>query len=103
MHLGRTNRRRRKSHRSNLYMIVAVIMLMLGALTVKRVTLDANCQKLETQRAELEAKKQSLLDEKESIEKQAEYMQTPKYIEDVAREKLGLVYKNEVIFKAETK
>ncbi len=102
MQLKRTNRRR-KRRRSSLYMIVAVIVLMLGALSVKRITLDANCQKLETQKQELEAKKESLLQEKEEIEKQAEYMQTPKYIEDVAREKLGLVYKNEVIFKAEIK
>lgn len=102
MQVKRTNRRR-KHHRSGLYMIVAVIVLLLGALSVKRVTLDANCQRLETQKQELEAKKETLLQEKETIEEQAQYMQTPKYIEDVAREKLGLVYKNEVIFKAETK
>ena len=96
-------KKRRRRKRSGLYMIVVVIMLMLGALSVKKITLDANCQKLVTQKEELEAKKESLLEDKKAIQKQAEYMQTPKYIEDVAREKFGLVYKNEVIFKAETK
>lgn len=93
-------RRRKKNQRSGLYMVVVVIMLMLGTLSMKMFTLDANCQKLADKKIELETRKENLLEEKDEIQKKAEYMKTTKYIEDIAREKLGLVYKDEIIFKA---
>lgn len=34
------------------------------------------------------------------IEELAKYVQTKKYVEEVAKERLGLVYKNEILFKA---
>ena len=37
----------------------------------------------------------------QDIEEQRKYMQTKKYVEEVAREKLGLVYPNETIYKAD--
>ncbi|MGN0297933.1 MAG: septum formation initiator family protein [Lachnospiraceae bacterium] len=36
---------------------------------------------------------------KEELEQQELYMDTRQYIEDIAREKLGLVYPNEIILK----
>lgn len=38
----------------------------------------------------------------QEIEEYRAYVQTKSYMEDVARDVLGLVYKNEVIFKANT-
>lgn len=38
----------------------------------------------------------------EEVEEYRAYVQTKSYIEDVARDVLGLVYKNEVIFRANT-
>ena len=40
-------------------------------------------------------------DRTQDIEEQRKYMQTKKYVEEVAREKLGLVYPNETIYKAD--
>lgn len=37
---------------------------------------------------------------KKEIKEKSEYMKTDQYIEDTAREKFGLVYGNEIIFKA---
>ena len=45
---------------------------------------------------------QQIDDEEENqkaIEEQAEYQKTDAYIEDLAREKLGLVHEDEIIFK----
>ena len=47
--------------------------------------------------ADIEAEK----DRTQDIEEQRKYMQTKKYVEEVAREKLGLVYPNETIYKAD--
>ncbi len=37
----------------------------------------------------------------EEIEEYRKYMQTKQYIEDMAKAKLGLVYKDEIIFEAD--
>ena len=37
----------------------------------------------------------------EELEEYSKYVQTKKYAEEVAKEKLGLVYEDEIIFKAE--
>lgn len=37
--------------------------------------------------------------EHEKLENQRQYMQTKKYIEDVAKDKLGLVYPDEIVIK----
>ena len=37
----------------------------------------------------------------EEIEEYRKYTQTQKYVEEVAKEKLGLVNENEIIFKSE--
>ena len=41
-----------------------------------------------------------MLKEAKSIEEQKKYMQTNEYIEEMAREKFGLVYDDEIVFKA---
>ena len=48
----------------------------------------------------MEAKKSDLEKEAKSIEEQKKYMQTNEYIEEMAREKFGLVYDDEIVFKA---
>ena len=52
---------------------------------------------------EIELQKQIKEEEQKAkeIEKLEEYVGTDEYIEDMAREKLGLVYEDEIIFKAE--
>lgn len=78
-----------------------MVLLICGIVTYKR-------QELNTANAESQARitelKQEIADEKDKskdIQEKKAYMQTKKYIEDMAREKLGLVYKDEIIFKSE--
>ena len=52
--------------------------------------------------AELEAAKVKEEQRQQDIEEYKEYTQTREYIEEIAREKLGLVYEGEVIFKEGT-
>ena len=73
----------------------------LGTLAVHGYSLRANCQKLATEQQNLKDKKKSLKKEQEQIKEQKEYRKTDQYVEDVAREKFGLVYDNEIVFKAE--
>lgn len=94
-------RKQRKKSRAGLYLVMLVIGIFLTTLVVQGVSLRTNCQKLATEQSELEEKKKSLEQEKEKIKEEEEYSKTDEYIEDIAREKFGLVYENEIIFKPE--
>lgn len=94
-------KRRRRKSRAGLYLVMLVATLFVGTLAVHGYTLRANCQKLAEEQNNLKEKKESLKKERETIKEQSKYRKTDQYVEDVAREKFGLVYDNEIIFKAE--
>ncbi len=97
----RTVRRRRR--RTGLYLVMLVVGIFLCTLLVQGYSLRVNCKKLEEQQGQLLEKKESLEKEQEEIREKTAYMKTDKYIEDVAREKFGLVYDDEIIFVPESK
>lgn len=93
--------RRRADNKMSMLLITAVVIMIAIAVAVKCGELnrkvaeyDAVEHQLETQIAEQEARAEELVE----YEK---YTQTMKYIEDVAKSKLGLVYEGEIIFKEE--
>ena len=94
-------RRRKRRNRTGIYLVMLVAALFVGTLAVHGYSLRANCQKLATEQQNLKDKKKSLKKEQDRIKEQKEYRKTDQYVEDVAREKFGLVYDNEIVFKAE--
>ncbi len=93
--------RRKANNRASVIMIVAVVLMITIVVMVKCAELDAKAaeydaieKQLEDQIAEQEARTEELVE----YEK---YTQTMKYIEDVAKSKLGLVYEGEIIFRQE--
>lgn len=94
-------KRRKKKNRTGLFLVMTVMLLFCGTLGIHSISLRANCQTLQNQQNELKAKKADLEKEKKAIEEKQAYMQTNEYVEDIAREKFGLVYENEIIFKAQ--
>lgn len=94
-------RRKRRARRTGLMLIAVMVLIISGIVTYKRQGLDKIDSKAE---ARVEELKEDIADEKEEAEKIQElkaYVQTKKYIEEVAREKLGLVYEDEIIFKSD--
>lgn len=74
---------------------------MLVGLLVQSQKLSAQNEKYEVRKVELE---QQIKDEEmraEEIENLKDYVNSPEYIEKVARDKLGLVYEDEILFRAE--
>lgn len=94
-------RRRKRKNRTGLFLVMTVVLLFCGTLGVHSFSLKADCQTLQNQKQELEEKKADLEKEKKSIQEQKAYMNTDEYTEQVAREKFGLVYENEIVFKAQ--
>ncbi len=81
--------------------IAGIVMVLLVGLLMQS-------QKLSTQNAAYEAQKKSLeqqLRDEElraaEIENLKEYVQSDEYIENIARDKLGLVFEDEILFQAE--
>lgn len=93
--------KRSKRNRTGLYLVMTVVLLFCATLGFHSISLRAEAQNLKEQEVELQTKKEKLEKEKKSIEEQKVYMETNEYVEDVARNKFGLVYEDEVIFKAE--
>ena len=93
-------RRRYQNHMQSVLAICAVVLLLAVVVTVKGMAIKEKNKEYLAQQTEL---KQQIKAEKErtkEIDELDKYVGTDKYIEDVAKNKLGLVYDNEIIFKA---
>ena len=92
----------KKQKRKNGLKIIAVAVLVLFAvITYSSVELQAEKRALEKQKAELEEQLQTEQERSEELEDKKAYMQTVRYIEEVARKVLGLVYPDETILRPE--
>lgn len=81
--------------------IAGIVMILLVGLLVQSRQLSAQNKVYESRKSELE---QQIRDEEmrtEEIENLEDYVNSTEYIEQMAREKLGLVYEDEIIFKPE--
>ena len=84
-----------------MYAILAVIMVLGATLSVASISLHAKNKEYKSQEAELEAQIKAEVKRSEEIDELEQYVGTDEYVEDVAKEKLGLVYPNEILFEAE--
>jgi cell division protein DivIC len=84
-----------------MFAICLVLILLIGMVTVSSITLKAKEESYRAQEIELE---QQIEDEKaraEEIEDLEDYVGTDEYVEEIAKEKLGLVYDDEIVFRAQ--
>ena len=96
-------RRRKKQvqqHRRSMLGISAVILLLAVIVSVSSIELRAKNSAYIEQEQELVEEIQAEKDRAEEIEDLEEYVGTDEYVEQTAKDKLGLVHENEIIFKA---
>ena len=80
--------------------IILVVMAMVFIFTtVKTSQFKAQAGAYEQQTQELLAAVEDARAEQEAIERKKTYLSSNSYIEDLAREKFGLIYENEIKFK----
>jgi cell division protein DivIC len=93
--------RRSYGKRTGIGIIAFVVLILCGIVSFKRIDLEAksaeNVLSIERLNAQIKEQEERSVD----INNLKVYVQTKKYIEEVAREKLGLVYEDEIIFKPE--
>lgn len=93
-------RRASSSNRRGMAGIAVVVMMLLAVLLVQSHKLEAKNTSYAAQMAQLQEQIEEEQIRAEELEKLPEYTESREYIEKTAREKFGLVYPDEIIFKA---
>lgn len=94
-------KRQKSANRLEMICISAVVLVLMGVVFVQSGRLQ---KKNEGYAARIEQLNRQLDDEKErttELEELKSYVLTPEYAGEAAREKLGMVGENEILFKAE--
>ena len=82
-------------------LISVVVVILLGVLTLQSKELKAKISSYDTRAAELRTTIEEEQDRTKEIDEEKEYMQTDEYVAEVARDRLGLVKSNEIVFEEE--
>ena len=89
--------RKRHQNRFSMFLVTLVVIMIMVAVAVQSVELE---QKIEAYAAREEQLKEQIAAEDErtqEIEEYRKYTQTKAYVEEVAKDKLGLVYEGEIL------
>lgn len=90
-----------RKRRSNLALIAVVLLLLCGVIGYKKVDLQSKEAAYVKKIDDLEKDMKAEEERTEEIEDYEAYVQSKQYIEQEARDKLGLVYPDEIVFEAE--
>lgn len=81
--------------------ITVIALVMLGSLMMQARTLQNRLDYYNSKASALEKSIESEKDRTKEIDAEKEYMKTDEHVEEAAREKLGLVKDNEIVFQEE--
>ncbi len=93
--------RKKRQNKFGMFLVTTVVAMMLIVVAIKSIELK---QKLAVYQAKEQMLTEQIAEEEkrsEEIEEYEKYTHTKKYIEEVAKDKLGLVHENEIIFREE--
>lgn len=94
-------RRRRNENRLGMTMVAVTIVMLVTVVGVNSVSLKQKQEKYILKEQELQQLIDVEMARTEELKELETYTKTKKYAEEVAKDKLGLVYENEIIFKEE--
>lgn len=93
--------RKRQQNRLGMFLVTLVVLMIMVVVAYRSVGLQ---EQIDAKDAEIEALKEQIEAEDEraqEIEEYRKYTQTKGFYEEIAKDKLGLVYEGEIIFKSE--
>ena len=95
------NKGKNSKRKNGLKIIAVAVLVLFGVITYSSIELQAEKRALEKRKSELETVLQTEQERSKELEDQRAYMQTVRYIEEIARKVLGLVYPDETILRPE--
>ena len=92
----KSNRKPAKKRKSNPFFVVlfGTALILAGTWSYQLIELDSS---MEERKSELLRQKNTIAAQNDKLRQEIEKLNTPSYIEQLAREKLGLVRKGEII------
>ncbi len=93
--------RKKNQNRLSMFLVTVVVLMIMVIVAVRNVELQQKIDIYAAKEAELLVQKEAELARTEEIEEYGKYTQTKRYVEEVAKDKLGLVYEGEILFKEE--
>jgi cell division protein DivIC len=90
---------KRKHRSSGTVGITIIVLAFLAVMTVQIINIKAKDAEYEAKEEELQQQYAEETERASEIDDMETYMKSSEYIEDIAKSKLGLTYKNEIIFK----
>lgn len=95
----KTPYRKRHQNRFSMFLVSLVVLMIMVVVAVRSVELQQKIEVYDTQIASLTTQIEAENTRAEEIEEYRKYTQTKAYVEEVAKDKLGLVYEGEILFK----
>ena len=93
--------RKKRGEHYLLGLILVVMVVVVGAMVLRSLSLQKVLRENEAQISDLQSQIAAEKQRSEEIEERRKYIQTNEYKEEVAKDKLGLVNEDEIIFRIE--
>lgn len=93
--------KKKKQNRLSMLLVTMAVLMLLVVVAVKSVGLSAKQAAYDERIAQLTAQIEQEQQRSEEIAEYEKYTKTKKFVEEVAKDKLGLVYEGEIIFMPE--
>ncbi len=93
--------RKRKQNKFAMVLVTLVLFMLIVVVSMGKAGLREKQEVYIRKQEELQQKIDQEKARAEELKEYEKYTQTQKYIEDMAKEKLGLVYEDEIVFKTE--
>lgn len=93
--------RKRTQNRFSMVLVIMVVLLITMAVALRSAELNKRIEVLSEQEAELQGQITEEEIRAREIEQYRIETQTKRFVEEVAKEKLGLVYEGEIVFQEE--
>ncbi len=98
--MNKTRRAWKRRKRLELRIVILTVLCLLLVASFGKLKLQKKYEAYQQKEEQLLAEIEKEQKRTEEIEELKKYVQTKKYVEEVAKERLGLVYEDEILFKA---
>lgn len=92
-------RKKRQQNRAGKIWISLIVLVLLVVMSIQIVNLKGKNEQYLAKEKSLRTQLEEEKNRSQEIQDYEEYTKTQQFVEDLAKSKLGLVYKNEIIFK----
>lgn len=94
---------KRSKHFSSILLISMLLLIISCSVWIATARVNKRIAEGEQIRIELAGQIEEEKKQQEVIQDKIDYLKSDEYIEDIARDKLGLIFENEIIFKKQKK